>query len=79
MFHNITVQPETPTVIVYGARVGASIRSGEHQNRAFAMDPKTGQRVSNEAIAVVNVASEAIFDCATILDQMSGREPQWLP
>jgi len=70
LFHNVTVLPETPIVIVYGARVGASVKSGEHRNRAFAVDPSTGQRVSNEATAIVNVASEAIFDCATILGQV---------
>ncbi|WP_188722685.1 DUF7507 domain-containing protein [Nitratireductor aestuarii] len=70
LFQDITVQPGTPTMIVYGARVGASVKSGEHRNRAFAVDPKTGQRVSNEATAIVNVASEAIFDCATILGQV---------
>ena len=70
LFHDVAVGAGEPVVIVYGVRVGSSVRAGRYQNRAHADDSVTGQRVSNEATAQVEVASEAIFDCATILGRV---------
>lgn len=69
-FTNISVQPDTPVVITYAARVGASVQPGQYQNRAVVIDPKTGQRHSNEAVAAFEISVEAMFDCSTVLGRV---------
>ncbi|MGE0499329.1 MAG: hypothetical protein AB7I79_08735 [Rhizobiaceae bacterium] len=69
-FENLTLPANGAIEIRLSARIGADVRPGEHDNRAWMLDPADGRAVSNVAVATVRVEAEHVFDCGEVIGKV---------
>ena len=67
---NVPVAAGTSTTITLITRVTQSARPGRNTNRAVILNGISGEPLAPEATAVVKVAVEAVFDCATVIGRV---------